>query len=104
MLNSINLTVQIMINQKALKLAKKLWDYHQLHHTLEKSGCILVLGSIDTRTAERGADIICRVMLPFIIFSGDCGANLQDVWTGTEAELFTHYCPRQRRTTRSHLY
>jgi uncharacterized SAM-binding protein YcdF (DUF218 family) len=88
LLNSINLTVQTMINQKALTLAKKLWNYHQLNHTLEKSDCILVLGSLDTRTAERGADIYMQGYAPIIIFSGGLGKLTKDMWTGTEAELF----------------
>ncbi len=67
----INLTVQIMINQEVLTLAKKLWNYHQLHHKLERSDCILVLGSLDTRTADRGADIYMQGYAPIIIFSGD---------------------------------
>jgi len=77
-----------MINPEALTLAKKLWNYHQLHHTLEKSDCILVLGSMDTRTAERGADIYLQGYAPIIIFSGGLGKLTKDMWAGTEAELF----------------
>lgn len=77
-----------MINQEVLTLAKKLWNYHQLHHQLERSDCILVLGSLDTRTAERGADIYMQGYAPIIIFSGGLGKLTKDVWKGTEAELF----------------
>lgn len=77
-----------MINPEALTLAKKLWNYHQLHHTLEKSDCILVLGSMDTRTAERGADIYLQGYAPIIIFSGGFGKLTKDMWAQTEAELF----------------
>jgi uncharacterized SAM-binding protein YcdF (DUF218 family) len=77
-----------MINQEALTLAKKLWNYHQLHHKLEKSDCILVLGSLDTRTADRGADIYLQGYAPIIIFSGGLGKLTKDLWKGTEAELF----------------
>lgn len=77
-----------MIHQKALELAKKLWDYHQLHHTMERSDCILVLGSMDTRTAERGADVYLQGYAPFIIFSGGLGRTTKDVWSETEADLF----------------
>src|SRR4030095_13689751 len=77
-----------MINQEAIALAKKLWNYHQLHHTLEKSDCILVLGSMDTRTAERGADIYLQGYAPIIIFSGGLGKLTKDMWAGTEADLF----------------
>jgi uncharacterized SAM-binding protein YcdF (DUF218 family) len=77
-----------MINQEALTLAKKLWNYHQLHHKLERSDCILVLGSLDTRTADRGADIYLQGYAPIIIFSGGLGKLTKDLWKGTEAELF----------------
>ena len=77
-----------MINQEALTLAKKLWNYHQLHHSLEKCDCILVLGSMDTRTADRGADIYLQGYAPIIIFSGGQGKLTKDLWQGTEADLF----------------
>jgi uncharacterized SAM-binding protein YcdF (DUF218 family) len=77
-----------MINQEVLTLAKKLWNYHQLHHTLEKADCILVLGNLDTRTADRGADIYLQGYAPFIIFSGGLGKLTKDMWSGTEADLF----------------
>jgi uncharacterized SAM-binding protein YcdF (DUF218 family) len=79
-----------MINQEAIALAKILWNYHQLHHVLEPSDCILVLGSIDTRTAERGADIYLQGYAPIIIFSGGLGKLTKDMWAETEAELFAN--------------
>jgi len=77
-----------MINQEAITLAKKLWDYHHMHHTLEKSDCILVLGSHDLRVAERGADLYLQGLAPIIIFSGGLGNLTKDMWTETEADLF----------------
>jgi uncharacterized SAM-binding protein YcdF (DUF218 family) len=77
-----------MVNQEALTLAKKLWNYHQLHHTLEPSDCILVLGSMDTRTAERGADVYLQGYAPIILFSGGLGKLTKNMWSGTEADLF----------------
>jgi len=79
-----------MINQEAIALAKILWNYHQLHHTLEQSDCILVLGNLDTRTAERGADIYLQGYAPIIIFSGGLGKLTKDMWAETEAELFAN--------------
>ena len=79
-----------MINQEGLALAKILWNYHQLHHTLEQSDCILVLGSMDTRTAERGADVYLQGYAPIIIFSGGLGKLTKDMWAETEAELFAN--------------
>lgn len=79
-----------MINQEAIASAKILWNYHQLHHTLKPSDCILVLGSMDTRTAERGADIYLQGYAPIIIFSGGLGKLTKDMWAETEAELFAN--------------
>lgn len=77
-----------MLNQEAIALAKIVWNYHQLHHKPEKSDCILVLGSLDTRTAERGADLYLQGYAPIIIFSGGLGKLTKDLWSGTEADLF----------------
>ena len=79
-----------MINQEAIPLAKILWNYHQLNHTLLQSDCILVLGSLDPRSAERGADIYLQGYAPIIIFSGGLGKLTKDRWTETEAELFAN--------------
>jgi uncharacterized SAM-binding protein YcdF (DUF218 family) len=55
---------------------------------LEKSDCILVLGSHDLRVAERGADLYLQGLAPIIIFSGGLGNLTKDMWTETEADLF----------------
>jgi uncharacterized SAM-binding protein YcdF (DUF218 family) len=79
-----------MINQEVIGLAKILWNYHQLHHTLEPADCILVLGNLDTRTAERGADVYLQGYAPIIIFSGGLGKLTRHMWAETEAELFAN--------------
>jgi len=77
-----------MINDTILGLAKKLWDYHHMDHALEKADCILVLGSHDTRVAERAAELYLAGWAPMIIFSGGLGNFTKDMWTETEADLF----------------
>ena len=77
-----------MINKEVIALAQQLWDYHLLHHTLEKSDCILVLGSHDLRVAERGADVYLQGLAPIIVFSGGLGNLTKNMWTRTEADLF----------------
>ncbi len=77
-----------MINETILGLAKKLWDYHHMDHALEKADCILVLGSHDTRVAERAAELYLAGWAPMIIFSGGLGNFTKDMWTETEADLF----------------
>lgn len=59
-----------------------------MHHTLENSDCILVLGSHDLRVAERGADIYLQGLAPIIIFSGGLGNVTKGIWTETEADRF----------------
>lgn len=77
-----------MITQETLILAKKLWDYHHLNHTLEKAHCILTLGSHDVRVAERAAELYLNGWAPLVIFSGGLGRLTEGVWTQTEADRF----------------
>lgn len=77
-----------MINNEVLLLAKKLWDYHHMNHRLQKADCILVLGSHDTRVAERGAELYLQGWAPLIIFSGGLGRLTKETWSQPEADLF----------------
>lgn len=77
-----------MITSEVLLLAKKVWDYHQMNRPLQKADCIFVLGSHDTRVAERAADIYLQGLAPLLIFSGGLGRLTKDLWSETEAELF----------------
>src|SRR5580765_6191099 len=77
-----------MITNESLQLAKKLWDYHHMHHALEKADCLLVLGSHDLRVAERAAQLYLEGWAPMMIFSGGLGNFTKDIWTETEANQF----------------
>ncbi len=77
-----------MVSSDVMSLAKKLWDYHHMNHSLEKSDCILVLGSHDTRVAERGAELWLQGWAPLLIFSGGLGRLTNEIWSETEAGLF----------------
>ena len=77
-----------MISSEVLALADVLWDYHHLHHQLEKADCILVLGSHDTRVAERGAELYLQGWAPLIVMSGGLGRLTKESWTESEASLF----------------
>ncbi|MFA5967499.1 MAG: YdcF family protein [Patescibacteria group bacterium] len=70
------------------KLAKIIWDYHHMQHQLQKSDCIVVLGSQDTRVAERGAQLLLEGWAPLIVFSGGFGRITKNIWKETEAEKF----------------
>ena len=75
--------------------AQQLWDYHLLHHTLEKSDCILVLGSHDTRVADRGAELYLQGMAPLLIFSGGLGNFTSGLWTEAEADKFARIAKKK---------
>lgn len=77
-----------MISNEVLTLAKKIWDYHHVGHTLVPSQCILTLGSHDTRVVERAADLYHQGWAPLLIFSGGLGRLTENMWSETEADLF----------------
>ncbi len=77
-----------MINDEVLRLARILWNYHHVDHVVEKSDCILALGSHDTRVADRAAELYLERMAPVLIFSGGLGNLTKEIWTKSEAELF----------------
>ena len=76
------------ITPEVKKLAKKIWDYHQIHQKLEKGDCILALGSHDPRTAKRAAQLYLDGWAPLIVFSGGLGRLTKGIWKETEAEKF----------------
>lgn len=69
-------------------LARKVWDYHHVNHRLQKADCILVLGSHDTRVAERGAQLFLEGWAPLLVFSGGLGNFTRGVWDEPEADKF----------------
>jgi uncharacterized SAM-binding protein YcdF (DUF218 family) len=81
--------------------ARVLWDYHRLGHRPEPADCIIVLGSHDTRVAERGADLFLEGWAPLIVFTGNLGWHTRTIWARPEAELFAEVAeargvPRER--------
>lgn len=65
-----------------------LWEYHLMHHSLEKADCILVLGSHDLRVAEHAADLYLQGWAERIIFSGGLGRLTEGMWERPEADVF----------------
>lgn len=78
----------MIITNEVMLLAKKIWDYHHVHHTLIKADCILALGSHDTRVAERAAELYHQGWAPLLIFAGGLGRLTEGLWTESEADLF----------------
>ena len=76
------------LDRETLELAKRIWNYHQLHQTLQPADCIMVLGSHDTRVAIRGAELILAGFAPVVVFSGGLGRLTEGVWKETEADTF----------------
>jgi uncharacterized SAM-binding protein YcdF (DUF218 family) len=69
-------------------LARKIWDYHHLHHRLEKSEAILVLCSHDLAVADRGAELFLQGWAPLLIFAGGLGSITGRLWHEPEADQF----------------
>ncbi len=76
------------IDPQTLSLARTLWDYHHVNHPLAPADCILVLGSHDTRVAERGAELLLAGYAPWLVFSGGLGRLTEGLWTEPEADTF----------------
>jgi uncharacterized SAM-binding protein YcdF (DUF218 family) len=76
-------------------LARKIWDYHHLNHTLEKSDIILALGSNDLRVADYAAELYLQGWAPLLMFSGNAGALTRERFNRPEAELFAEIALRR---------
>jgi len=81
--------------------ARTLWEYHHVGHALEKADSIIVLGSHDTRVAERGAELFNGGWAPLLLFSGHLGSLTSGMWSRSEAEIFADVAvgmgvPRER--------
>jgi uncharacterized SAM-binding protein YcdF (DUF218 family) len=77
-----------MNDEQINKAAKVLWDYLQLHQAPNKSDAIFVLCSMDTRVAERGAELFKQGLGDYLIISGGCGKLTKDVFDKPEAQVF----------------
>jgi len=77
-----------MITPEVLTQARRLWDYHHMHHVLAKADCILALGSHDLRVADRAAELWLQGWAPLLVMSGGLGNFTQDMWTESEADQF----------------
>lgn len=77
-----------MLNVQIISLAKLLWDYHHVNYQVERSDCILALGSHDLRVAERAAELYLQGMAPLVIMSGGLGNFTREIWKEKEADKF----------------
>jgi uncharacterized SAM-binding protein YcdF (DUF218 family) len=59
-------------------LAELIWDYHLLHHQLEKADCIFALGCHDEGVAIRAAGLFNESWAPWLVISGGVLFNGND--------------------------
>ncbi len=78
----------MVLDSEVASLAQHVWNYHHLDLTLEKSDCIVGLGSYDLRVADRCVDLYNGGWAPFIVFSGHLGNWTRGMWNKSEAEVF----------------
>jgi uncharacterized SAM-binding protein YcdF (DUF218 family) len=81
--------------------ARLIWDYHHVGHELAAADCVIALGSLDTRVAERAADVVLAGWAPLLVLSGNLGAFTSGLWERPEAEVFAEVAagrgvPRER--------
>jgi uncharacterized SAM-binding protein YcdF (DUF218 family) len=69
--------------------AKTIWDYLQLEQEPQPSDAIFVLGGIDTRVAERAAELFGAGYGKYIVVSGGVGRLTKAVFTEPEARVFS---------------
>lgn len=86
------------MNGEVLRLARVIWDYHQLKQTPEPGDLILALGTNDLRVAEFAAGLYQAGYGRLLVCSGGF-AHLNDLlasnWDKTEAEMFADVAARR---------
>jgi uncharacterized SAM-binding protein YcdF (DUF218 family) len=79
------------MDENIKKLAKIIWDYHNIRQEPRSADLIFVLCSNDIRIAEYAADLFLKNYAPLILFSGG-QAHADDIlathWNVTEADKF----------------
>jgi uncharacterized SAM-binding protein YcdF (DUF218 family) len=68
--------------------AKLIWDYMQAKDKLKKCDAIFALCSLDTRVAERAAQLYLDGLGEYLIFSGSVGKLTEGKFAKSEAETF----------------
>ena len=76
------------MDEKNLQAAKILWNYLKLDQPLERSNCIIALGSHDLRVAEYAAQLLVKNWAPLLVCSGGLGRLTKEIWHESEAAKF----------------
>ncbi len=80
-----------MVNAEIDTLAKKIWNYHLLHHSLKPADILFVLCSHDLRVADYAAELFHKGFAPWLVFSGGIahkGDLVETPWDEPEAMVF----------------
>lgn len=80
-----------MISTQAWTDARRLWDYHQMGHTLRPCSVAIGLGSHDLGVADAAVDLYKRGMAPLLVFTGATSPTTRDRMPRGEA---VHYRER----------
>ncbi|MFD7199840.1 YdcF family protein [Streptomyces sp. NPDC059893] len=80
-----------MISTQAWSDARRLWDYHQMGHTLRPCSVAIGLGSHDLGVADTAVDLYKRGMAPLLVFTGATSPTTKDRMPRGEA---VHYRER----------
>ena len=79
------------MTEEALRLARIIWDYHQLKHVPIPADVILALGTNDLRVAEFAAGLYLKGFGSMLVCTGGVaheGDLLETKWEKTEAEMY----------------
>lgn len=80
-----------MISAQAWADAERLWDYHQMGHTLRPCSVAIGLGSHDLGVADTAVDLYKRGLAPLLVFTGATSPTTRERMPRGEA---VHYRER----------
>ncbi len=69
--------------------ARVVWDYMLMHQDIQPADAIVVLGSIDMRVADRGAELYAAGLAPRVVCTGYRGRGT-DGFSDTEGRLLAN--------------
>lgn len=94
-----------MESKTADHYARIIWDYMLMHHELKPADGILVLGTSDTRVAERGAELYHAHYAPLVVTTGQpyterrTWATAQKFWPEVEWMITSPQIPYEEYVT-----
>lgn len=86
------------MTEETLRLARVIWDYHQLHQEPVPADIIIALGTNDLRVAEFAADLYLLGYGAALVCSGGVAHQddlLATSWGKTEAEMYADVAERR---------